>query len=160
MCDMARTSSGAAGTPDRRLAAPSSASVGGRIAAWGLVVLMALGSVFMWLGSPVLWLWVVSQGASSSQPSAGAYLLVLGLIVLTAVVIGKALAALDRLHTRIVFPDRDGRRRTAWLKSMRDDRSTQRPQGVLDVVMIWSVGTALLLTAIWFAFFAGSSLIG
>ncbi len=141
------------------MAPPARLPPGRKAGAWLLVTLMALGSVVMWLASPVAWLYLVSQGTTSSQPSAGAYLLVLAGIIVTAVVIGKLLAMLDRVHTRLVHPEADQRYRSPWLKSMRDDREARRREGVLEVVMVWSVGVALALTGIWFAFFAGSSLV-
>ena len=53
------------------------------------------------------------------------------------------------------------RRQAAWLRSMRGERQHQhKGWKVLDVVMMWSVGTALFCMAIWFFFFAGSSLPG
>jgi hypothetical protein len=41
---------------------------------------------------------------------------------------------------------------------MRAERENTRPRSVLDVVMIASVTIAALAFAIWFFFFAGSSL--
>ncbi len=63
-----------------------------------LVLLMAVGSVVMWLVAPVFWLWLASQIASSSQPSLSIYLLVLVGIVASMIVIGKLLGWLNRLH--------------------------------------------------------------
>ena len=44
------------------------------------------------------------------------------------------------------------------MRSMRGERGSTRQRGVLDTVMIVSVGLALLVLAIWFFGFAGSSL--
>ena len=41
---------------------------------------------------------------------------------------------------------------------MRGDEDHRPPRSVLDVVMVISVGVALLAMAVWFFFFAGSSL--
>jgi hypothetical protein len=46
------------------------------------------------------------------------------------------------------------------MKSMRGERERKRRRSVLDTVMIISVGVALVLSAIWFFGFAGSSLPG
>jgi hypothetical protein len=47
------------------------------------------------------------------------------------------------------------------MKSMRGERqAVERPQGVLEVVMLVSVGLALAAMAVWFFAFAGSSLPG
>ena len=51
------------------------------------------------------------------------------------------------------------RRQMAWMKSMRGERKTNvGGWKVLDVVMIWSVSTAMLCFGVWFFFFAGSSI--
>ncbi len=47
------------------------------------MVLMAIGSIAMWLGAPVFWLWLASRLASSSQPSLTLYLMVLVGIILS-----------------------------------------------------------------------------
>ena len=46
------------------------------------------------------------------------------------------------------------------MRSMRGDAERAPPVGVLDSVMIVSVGVALVLFGIWFFAFAGSSLLG
>jgi hypothetical protein len=70
------------------------------LAAWGLVLLMAIGSIAMWLVTPAFWLWVASRMTSSTQPSAGPYLLVLAGTVVTMIVLGQALGSLNRAHAR------------------------------------------------------------
>jgi hypothetical protein len=119
-----------------------------------LILLMAVGSVLMWLGAPIFWLWLASQIASSSQPSLGIYLLVLVGIIVSMVVFGKILGWLNRTHQ--VLTDRLPQRReqTVWLKSMRGERESHRDAGVLGLVMAWSVSVALTLFGIWFFFFA------
>lgn len=124
---------------------------------------MGAGSIFMWIANPVLWLWMVSKLADSRQPSMGLYLLVIGGIVVTMVAVGKGLGALARLHGRLTRADLDGRPRqqTPWLRSMRGERpAPQADRQVLDVVMVTSVGLAIVALGIWFLLFAGSSLPG
>jgi hypothetical protein len=75
-------------------------------------------------------------------------------------VIGKCLGWLDRRHQAITGHTGDDRRPAPWLKSMRGERVTTRRSGVLDRVMLVSVGVALLLFALWFFAFSGSSLVG
>ena len=71
--------------------------------------------------------------------------------------IGKALAALDRRYALRTTGGAD-RYRPGWLKSMRADRKGSSGWKVLDVVMMWSLSMAGLAMAVWFFFFAGSSI--
>ena len=119
-----------------------------------LVLLMAVGSVAMWIGVPVLWLWVASQVHKSSQPSMGIYVLVLAGIIVTMAVLGKLLGIVNRWHMALTGRLPRRREQTIWLKSMRGDASKQREHGILATVMAISVGSAMLLAGIWFLLFA------
>ena len=66
-----------------------------------LVLLMAAGSILMWIGLPLGLIWIASAISESSQPSMGPYLLILVGLPIGAIVIGKALGALDRMHGRV-----------------------------------------------------------
>jgi hypothetical protein len=123
-----------------------------------LIVLMAIGSVVLWLGIPVGWLYLASRIVKSSQPSLGPYVLVLVGIPVSMIVVGKALSRLNRAYGEVTGATPTGRMRSPWMKSMRGERDSGRPRTVLDVVMVWSVALALLSLAIWFFLFAGSSL--
>ena len=126
-----------------------------------LVLLMAAGSVVMWIGLPLGLIWVASALTDSSQPSMGPYLLILIGLPIGMFAIGKALGGLDRAHGQITGRIDDGPRRAAWLQSMRDERGPRRKQrSVLDTVMIVSVVLALVVGGIWFLAFAGSPLPG
>ena len=127
--------------------------------ALALVLLMAAGSVLMWVGLPLGLIWVASALTDSSQPSLGPYLLILVGLPVGMIVVGKLLGALDRAHGRITGRIDDGPQRAAWLQSMRDERGPRRKRrSVLDTVMIVSVLAALVLGGIWFLAFAGSPL--
>ncbi len=119
-----------------------------------LVLVMAVGSVLMWIGVPVFWLWLASRIADSSQPSIGLYLLVLVGIVVSMAVIGKGLGTLNHIHMGITDTLPDKREQTIWLRSMRAEREVKRQTGVLGIVMAWSVSVALLLFGVWFFLFA------
>ena len=122
-----------------------------------LVLLMAVGSVVMWIGVPVGLIYLASRVADSSQPSAGPYLLVLIGLPIGMAIVGKGLGTLDRLHGRLTGRHEE-RHRATWLRSMRAERTSTRRGGVLDQVMIVSVGLALVAFGVWFFGFAGSSL--
>ncbi|HKE77925.1 MAG TPA: hypothetical protein VKB54_01410 [Solirubrobacteraceae bacterium] len=132
--------------------------MGRRLIALLLIALMAIGSIVLWLGIPLGWLYLVSRLVNSSQPSMGPYILVLVGIPASMVIVGKLLSKLNRVYGDVTGTTPTGRARTPWLRSMRGERDTARPRTVLDVVMIWSVALALVCFAIWFFVFAGSSL--
>ena len=125
----------------------------------GLITLMALGSVMLWLGAPIGWLYIGSQvQARSDSDGFGPYLLVIGGIAVSVVVLTKALSALSRAYDRASGQDEPVRVRPPWHRSMRGDDDHRPPKKVLDVVMVISVVIAVAAMTIWFFFFAGSSL--
>ena len=119
-----------------------------------LVVVMAVGSIIMWLGAPAFWLWLASQLADSSRPSMGLYVMVLVGIVVSMFVIGKGLGMLNHAHAQVTSTLPARREQTVWMRSMRGEREFTRNSGVLGTVMAWSVSVALLCMAVWFFFFA------
>jgi hypothetical protein len=123
-----------------------------------LILLMAVGSVLLWIGIPVGWLYLVSQLVDSSQPSMGPYVLVLVGIPATMIAMGKVLAVLDRTYGRVTRAAPQARAQMPWHRSLRGDRSPARAHSVLDVVMVASVALAVVCFAVWFFLFAGSSL--
>jgi hypothetical protein len=122
-----------------------------------LVVLMAIGSVVMWLGVPLGLIYAASKLADTPNPSMGPYLLVLIGLPIGMAVIGKGLGALNRAHIRLTGAEVD-QYRPGWTRSMRGERQVDRRGGVLDRVMIISVVVAGLAFAVWFFGFAGSTL--
>jgi hypothetical protein len=123
-----------------------------------LILLMAAGSVLLWIGIPVGWLYLVSRLVDSSEPSMGPYVLVLVGIPTTMIVVGKGLAVLDRTYARVTRTQARVRVQAPWHRSLRGDRSPARARSVLDVVMVASVALAVVCFAVWFFLFAGSSL--
>jgi hypothetical protein len=123
-----------------------------------LVLLMALGSVVMWIGVPLGLVYAASQISDSSAPSVGPYLLILLGLPIGMAIIGKCLGVLDRLHGRLTGREKENRRAATWLRSMRAERTNTRRGGILDKVMIVSVALALVAFGVWFFGFAGSSL--
>jgi hypothetical protein len=132
--------------------------VGRRFLGALLIALMAIGSVLLWLGIPVGWLYIVSRLVKSSQPSMGPYVLLIVGIPASMIVVGKALSKLDRVYGDVMGTTSSVRVRSPWMKSMRGERDSGRQRTVLDVVMVWSVALALLCFGVWFFAFAGSSL--
>jgi F0F1-type ATP synthase membrane subunit c/vacuolar-type H+-ATPase subunit K len=123
-----------------------------------LIALMAVGSVILWIGIPIGWIYAVSHMVDSSQPSLGPYVLLIFGIPVTMALFGKLLFGLDHVYARVTGQDSEVRFRAPWLKSMRGERDVARRLTVLEMTMIISVSVALLGFAIWFFGFAGSSL--
>lgn len=153
--------SGRAAEPAETEQAPALRSLGlaTRTKALGLIGLMSIGSMLMWLGAPVGWLWLASRLQSGANPTLGPYVLVAFGLPISMIVIGRGLAGLDRSYARTIGFDPNARRiHRPWLKSMRAGSDEGHKRTVLDVVMIASVVVAWTAFGIWFFFFAGSSL--
>ena len=122
-----------------------------------LIVVMALGSVAMWIALPVGLVWIASQLTDSTQPSMGPYMVVLFGLPLGMALIGKGLGKLDRMYAA-AGGEVPQRYRPGWTRSMRGERESTRTWSILDRVMLVSVILCFIAMGIWFFFFAGSSL--
>jgi hypothetical protein len=131
-----------------------------KLAAILLIILMALGSVGLWVGIPLGWVYLASQMTSSSQPSLGPYVLILFGIPISMVLMGRLLGRLNALFGRVTDTTPRVRVHLPWLRSMSGERVVHYPFSVLDLVMVISVALALLAMGVWFFFFAGSPLPG
>ena len=123
-----------------------------------LIVLMAVGSVILWLGIPIGWLYLISQTVDTSQPTLGPYILIIFGIPITMFLFGKLLFTLDRVFERVTGRTSETDFRPPWLRSMRGERTVNRRVTVLEGVMIVSVSIVVVLSALWFFLFAGSPL--
>ena len=106
-----------------------------------VLLIMFIGSLVLWIGTPLLWLWVGSQvqGATSSLGTA------LGVsfigVVATIALLAAVLAKLSDVYR--------ANRRTRGL----DDTGHY----VLEAVLVVSAGLTLVAFVVWFFFFAGAS---
>ena len=123
-----------------------------------LIAVMIVGSLLMWIGAPLFWLWLGSQLQSGSTPSLGPYLVILVGVVVSMIVLGKLLSSLDRLYGRVTNSNATVRVRMPWNRSLRGERGSGRQTRVVDIVMVISVSSALVLFGAWFFLLAGSSL--
>ena len=129
-----------------------------RLAAVGLILLMAIGSLMLWIGNPWIWLWLGSKLQSSIQPTLGPYVAVFVGLLISTLATYVALARLNALYGRVTDTTPRVRVRMPWHRGLRSQNEGRMPLSVLDVVMMISVGLALLTFGIWFFFFAGSPL--
>jgi hypothetical protein len=102
---------------------------------------MVVGSLVLWVGTPLLWLWVGSQvqgGTSSLGAALG--VMMIG-VVLTIAAISSVLVGLSNVyrHNRVA-------------------RGLDDPgHVVLESVLVVSAGFTLVAFVIWFFLFAGAS---
>ena len=105
------------------------------------VSIMFVGSLVLWLGTPLLWLWVGSQ-IEGSTSSIGLALLAMGIGVLVTVwLLAIVLARLSEVH-----------RANTIARGHADPG-----HGVLESVMIAAAGVAIVVFGVWFLLFAGAS---
>jgi len=106
-----------------------------------VLLIMLIGSLVLWIGTPLLWLWVGSQvqGATSSLGTA------LGVsfigVVATIVLLAGILAKLSNVY--------QANRRSRGLQDT--------GHYVLEAVLVISAGITLAAFVIWFFLFAGAS---
>ena len=106
-----------------------------------VVLIMFLGSLGLWIGTPLLWLWVGSQvqGATASLGGALATMFV-------GVIISIALLAMVLARLSDIYRDNCV------------ERGLPDPgHFVLEAVLVTSAGFTLAVFAVWFLFFAGAS---
>jgi|SRR5579859_7616994 len=105
-----------------------------------VVLIMFTGSLVMWIGAPLLWLWVGGQiQAATTSVGAAVGAAFVG-AVLTIILVAGVLSKLSDVY-----------------------RANQRARGrddpghfVLEAVLVTSAGIALVAFLIWFFIFAGA----
>jgi hypothetical protein len=106
-----------------------------------VLLIMFIGSLVLWIGAPLLWLWIGSQiqGATASLGTALGVMFigVVATIAMLAVVLAK-LSDVYRANRRARGLDDPG-------------------HFVLEGVLVVSAGFTLAAFVIWFLFFAGAS---
>ena len=126
----------------------------------GLILLMVLGALMLWIGNPVIWLWIGSQVTSSTQAGFGPYMLVGTGILVSTILVALALARLDRQYKSVTGYESTVRVRLPWLRSLRDDPRASRELTVLDFILVTTALSAITAGALWFVLLAGSPLPG
>ena len=104
-------------------------------------MIMFIGSIVLWLGTPLLWLWVGSQIQGSSG-SIGAALGTMAIgVVATIAVIAFVLSKLSNVY-----------------RANRQARGLDDPgHFVLEGVLVISAAFTIAVFVVWFFFFAGAS---
>jgi hypothetical protein len=119
-----------------------------------LAVAVVAGSAVLWIGIPVLGLWLAGEFTTTAE---GFLFATLGGIPLAMVAFGWVLYRVNSLYEGSRGPDAERERpHSAWLVSLSDERGVSRraraPRRLIDVAMTVSISIALVLMAIWFFF--------
>ena len=125
-----------------------------RVAEILLIRAIFLGSLVLWIGVPLAWIWGASQ-VVEDYPAV--YALAIVGCPATMVVWGWVLHRINAVYMglRGAAEDQPANQRAAWLKSLSADRSApRRGLDVLEICSIISVAIALVAIAVWFFFFA------
>jgi hypothetical protein len=127
-----------------------------RIAAAALAFAIVFGSLFLWIGVPVLGMWIAGQVTTSSV---GFLFASLGGIPLTMVGTGFVIYRLNALYEGMrPGGPRASSPRSAWNVSLSEERAGDRraraPRPLVDIAMTASAVTALVLLLVWFFFIA------
>jgi hypothetical protein len=126
----------------------------------GLLVGMALASVNIWTGSPLMALWVGSRVQSSGTTSMGAIGIVAVTLAALSLVLIKLLGVLQAAYDGLTGHRRSVRRTLPWMRSMRGERPHEQPEGVrpsaAELMLIACVVVAVVAFEVWFFFFSSS----
>jgi hypothetical protein len=106
-----------------------------------VVLIMFIGSFCLWVGTPLLWLWVGSQIQGATESLGLSLLAMLVGVVITVTFLASVLARLSEIY------------RSNCLSRGRDDPG----HVVLEAVLVVSAGVTLAVFVIWFFLLAGAS---
>ena len=132
-----------------------------RIARVGLTCAMAIVTLNIWTGGPLLALWIGSRAQGSGPPSMEALAVTAVSLGVISFILLRLLARLDALYARVSGRVSTVHRHVPWLRSMRGERphaDRQRADELspLEIILIVSVVVAVVAFEIWFFFYSGS----
>jgi hypothetical protein len=117
-----------------------------------LPLLIFAGCMFLWIGVPILWLWIGSQIEAATDLGIALAAAMAGSIA-TIIALAWLLSWLNRRHIERRLR-RDPAAAEEWERMADDERPTG---GVLEPMIVGSAALAVVLFAVWFLFFAGAS---
>ncbi|MBA2506861.1 MAG: hypothetical protein H0V29_13115 [Thermoleophilaceae bacterium] len=104
-----------------------------------LIVIMLVGSVVLWVGVPIGWLWVGSQVQGSTNSIGTSLAVAMGGALVSIILIAVGLGWLNHKHMEL-----------AEARGV-DMKGTS----ALEKVLVVSAGLSVVLFSIWFLLFAG-----
>jgi hypothetical protein len=106
-----------------------------------VLTIMILGSIVLWVGTPLLWLWIGSQVQGSTQSLSSALAVAFVGVLITVTLLASILSRLSDVY-----------------RGNRMARGGEDPgHVVLEGVLVVSAGVTLAVFAVWFLFFAGAA---
>ena len=106
-----------------------------------MVAIMFIGSLGLWVGTPLLWLWVGSQVQGATQSLGTALAAAFFGVVLTVTAVASLLSRLSDVY-----------------RANRMSRGLNDPGPVmLEGVLVVSAGLTVAAFVVWFLFLAGTS---
>ena len=106
-----------------------------------VALIMFIGSLVLWVGTPLLWLWVGSQIQGATESLGAALAAMLFVVVFTVTLLASVLAKLSDVYRANCLA-----------------RGNQDPGHVmLEAVLVISAGVTLTVFVIWFFFLAGAT---
>ncbi len=106
-----------------------------------VVLIMFIGSLVLWVGTPLLWLWVGSQIQGATESLGAALGAMFVGVILTITLLASVLAKLSDVY-----------RANCLARGMSDPGHV-----VLEAVLVVSAGLTLVVFVFWFFFLAGAS---
>ncbi len=106
-----------------------------------VVAIMFIGSIVMWVGTPLAWLWVASQIQGATQSLGTALLAAFIGVLATVTALGSVLARLSEVY-----------RANCVARGLNDPGNV-----MLEGVLVVSAGLTIVAFGIWFFFLAGAS---
>jgi hypothetical protein len=127
----------------------------------GLLSGMALATVNIWTGSPLLALWIGSRAVTGSGQATLAAIAVVAIVLAAmSLLLIRVLGTLQSYYDELTGQKRSVRRHTPWLRSSRGERPHEQPEGVRPSPVEWMLiaSVVIVVTAfeIWFFFYSGS----
>ena len=106
-----------------------------------VLLIMFTGSLVMWIGAPLLWLWVGGQIQGATTSVGAAVVAAFAGAVVTIVLVAGVLSKLSNVY-----------------RANQQARGREDPgHFVLEAVLVTSAGIALVAFLLWFFIFAGAA---
>ncbi len=106
-----------------------------------VISIMFIGSIVLWVGTPLAWLWVASQIQGATESLGTALLAAFIGVLVTVTALGSVLARLSDVY-----------RANCVARGLNDPGHV-----MLEGVLVVSAGLTLIAFGIWFFFLAGAS---